>query len=203
MTQKEVNKKSPFGHPVVIVGLVFFGLFVAGIVGSQFSDSVPTQKAEIEEEPKQVEGDRVDVDLSTEDEIRKLVSDRLVGENNMDKPYIREIDVVEQIDGGWGVFVEYNADDNLTSNLRKAGMEKKMSEIYTALYTSDQDIRIATVAAYFPLSDKFGATRDGAVYKTSMNKELADKVNWDVDSSLLELNILPGLWSASFLHPSI
>jgi len=41
-----------------------------------------------------------------------------------------------------------------------------MSEIYIALYTSDKDIRSASVAAYFPLVDQYGNESSGVVYKS-------------------------------------
>lgn len=139
--------------------------------------------------------------LSEKEQIQKLVSDQLKGTNNMKNPYVKKIDVIEQVDGGWGVFVEYNADDNLTKNLRKTGIECRMSEIYIALYTSDKDIRSASVAAYFPLVDQYGNEISGVVYKSILEKGEADKVNWGSDSSTLKLSILPGVWTTSILHP--
>ena len=139
--------------------------------------------------------------LSDEDQIKQLVSRLLKGNNNMDKPFVKKIDVVKQVDGGWGVFTEYNADDNLTTNLRKGGIEVKMSDIYMALYKSGKDIRAASVAAYFPLEDKYGNTSDGMVYKSILDKDEADKVNWQADRASLELSILPKVWTTSFIHP--
>lgn len=133
--------------------------------------------------------------------IRELIADQLKGTNNLNKPYLRNIDVVQQVHGGWGVFVEYNADDNLWNGLIKAGIEKRMSEIYIALYTSIYDIRAASVSAYFPLIDKYGKQSDGVMYKSMLSKNEADKINWAADSAFLKLDILPTVWTTSILHP--
>ena len=171
-------------------------------------ESITEEKIEeaMEEEPATIE-EPIEEEkepakpLSEKEQIQKLVSDQLKGTNNMKNPYVKKIDVIEQVDGGWGVFVEYNADDNLTKNLRKIGIEKRMSEIYIALYTSDKDIRSASVAAYFPLVDQYGNEFSGVVYKSILEKGEADKVNWGSDSSTLKLSILPGVWTTSILHP--
>jgi hypothetical protein len=139
--------------------------------------------------------------LSEEDQIKAIVSQQLEGKNNLDNDYFRSVEVVEQANGGWGVFVEYNAGDNLTTSLKKTGIEKTMSEVYIALYTSDLDIRTASVAAYFPVVDQYGNESEAIVYKSVLEKEEADKVNWDIDGSYLQLEILPGVWSTTLLHP--
>ncbi len=139
--------------------------------------------------------------VNEEDQLRQIVTGVLEGSNNMDKPYLRAVNVVQQVNGGWGVFTEFNPDDNLTQTLRKGGLESKMAEIYIALYTSGKDVQTASVAAYFPLVDKYGNESDGVVYKTVLNRKEADKVNWNADKATLRRTILPGVWSATLVHP--
>jgi hypothetical protein len=110
---------------------------------------------------------------------------------------------VEQIDGGWGVFVEYNADDALSASSTKKSIYLDMSKIYTALYTSKKDIRTASVSAYFPVTDKYGNNSDALVYKTMLEEAEADKVNWDIDSSYLGLEILPKVWEITWALPEL
>lgn len=114
---------------------------------------------------------------------------------------LRSVDVVSQIDGWWGVFVEFNSDDNLTPNLMKQGIEKQMSDIYIALYTSGIDVRTASAAGYLQPTDKYGNTNDGMVYKSLLGKDVSGKVNWQADKATLELQILPGLWTTTILSP--
>lgn len=137
--------------------------------------------------------------LSEQEQIKMLVAEQLEGINNRDKPYIREIDVVKQIGGGWGVFVEYNASDNI-ARFRRFDIEVKMSEVYIALYTSYYDIRVVSISAYFPLVDRYGHVRDAIVYRSILDREVAVEVNWDAHRSLLKVDILPGVWTISILH---
>jgi len=181
-----------------VATIAFFVLF--GITTGPSSQTQPTTKDSVVSEEQEQPSEPAK-QLSEKEQIQKLVSDQLKGTNNMKNPYVKKIDVIEQVGGGWGVFVEYNADDNLTKNLRKTGIEKKMSEIYIVLYTSDKDIRSASVAAYFPLVDQYGNESSGVVYKSILEKGEADKVNWGSDSSTLKLSILPGVWTTSILHP--
>lgn len=181
-----------------VATIVFFVLF--RITTGLSSQTQPTTKNSVVSEEQEQPSEPAK-QLSEKEQIQKLVSDQLKGTNNMKNPYVKKIDVIEQVGGGWGVFVEYNADDNLTKNLRKTGIEKKMSEIYIALYTSDKDIRSVSVAAYFPLVDQYGNKSSGVVYKSILEKGEVDKVNWGSDSSTLKLSILPGVWTTSILHP--
>ncbi|GAA5119296.1 hypothetical protein [Haloechinothrix salitolerans] len=139
--------------------------------------------------------------LSTKEQITRLVSESVDEENNRGQTTIREVDVVKQANGGWGVFTEFNASENLTNNLTKSGIEKTTSEIYIALYTSKYDVRSASVAAYFPLVDKYGNEKDGVVYKSILDQSEAKKVNFAADESYLKLDILPRVWTTTLVHP--
>lgn len=139
--------------------------------------------------------------VSEEDQLRQIVSDVLKGNTNMSKPRLRKVDVVKQAAGGWGVFAEFNGDDNLTANMRKGGIQSQMAEVYIALHTSGKDVQTATVAAYFPLVDKYGNESDGVVLKTSLSKAEAAKVNWSADNTMLRRSILPDVWTTVLVHP--
>jgi hypothetical protein len=137
------------------------------------------------------------------DRLKALVGDVLPGDNNMDRPMLRKVAVVKQVDGGYGVFVEMNASDNLTKGFIKGGIEETMSEVYMALYQSGLDVRTATVAAFFPLTDKYGKESEGCVYESALDKTEADKVNWRADETMLMLDILPGIWDTTLLNVSL
>ncbi|MCX6762174.1 MAG: hypothetical protein NT093_00115, partial [Candidatus Moranbacteria bacterium] len=68
--------------------------------------------------------------LSEEDQIKQLVSKQLKSTTSGGKERIRKIEVIEQYDGGWGVFTEYNADDVMTANLTKKSIELDMTDLY-------------------------------------------------------------------------
>lgn len=123
--------------------------------------------------------------------------------NAIGKDKIRNVDVEPQVDGGYGVFVEYNADDNLSTGMIKKGIEKAMSDVYIALYhDSGQDVRQASVAAYMPLEDQYGNTSDGVVYKSVLRKDVASQINYSQEKAVLELNIIPKLWTTTLLNAS-
>jgi hypothetical protein len=139
--------------------------------------------------------------VSEEDQLRQIVSDVLRGNTNMKQQRLRKVDIVAQANGGWGVFTDFNADDNLTANMRKGALESQMAEVYIALYTSDKDVRTATVAAYFPLVDQYGNESEGVVLKTSLSKAEAAKVNWSAENIMLRKSIVPGIWTNVLVHP--
>lgn len=144
--------------------------------------------------------------VSDEDRLRAIVASVLQGNTNMShESRLKSVDVLNQSaatpPGGWGVFVEFNADDNLSAKMTKGGIEKQMSDIYAALYTSGIDVRTASASAYLSLTDKYGNTNDQMVYKSILAKDTASKVNWSADKATLELQILPGLWETTVLSP--
>lgn len=139
---------------------------------------------------------------SEEDRLSALVQETFKGTSNTKKERLRKVDIVKQVGGGWGVFIEYNASENLTTNMTKKGIESDMSKAYIALYTADLNVKQATVAAYFPLRDQYGNNEDGIVYKTTLTSEVADKINWQAENITLQARIIPGLWKTSILNVS-
>lgn len=139
--------------------------------------------------------------LSEQDQIKKLVTDQLNGQNNNKKDNLKSVEVSEVDGGGWDVAVEFNASDNLSTNLRKKGIESDMSELYISLYKSGKDIKTVSVSAYFPLQDQYGNVNDRVVYASTLDNEEASKVNWNADQSSLKLSILPSVWTTTMLHP--
>ena len=139
--------------------------------------------------------------ISEQDQVKALVTEQLKGQNNMKRDNLKKLEVIEQEGGGWNVTIDFNASDNLSTNLRKVGIEKQMSELYIALYKSGKDVRTTTVTAYFPLVDQYGNENDRAIYQSTLTKEEASKVNWNADQSSLKLSILPKVWTTTLLHP--
>lgn len=185
------------------IGLILGGLLVVFFIG--FGMTTDTKTATSTNSQEQVKSEPTTApqapELSEQDQIKKLVADQLTGQNNMKKDNLKKVEVTEQENGGWDITVDFNANDNLSMNLRKVGIEKQMSELYIALYKSGKDIRTVTVTAYFPLQDNYGKVNDRAIYQSTLDKEEASKVNWDADQSSLKLSILPKVWTTTMLHP--
>lgn len=139
--------------------------------------------------------------LKPEDQFKALATNAIM---DSDKTLgidatIRGVDVVPQQQGGYGVFVEFNAAQSSSASVIKQGIEYTMSNVYDAFYTSGLDVRTASVAAYLPLTDKYGNTSDGMVYKTILDKDVATKVNWSASKDTLSWEVLPGLWTTTIL----
>lgn len=140
---------------------------------------------------------------SEENQIKAIVANILQGKTNMsNEARLRDVKIDQQPDGGWAVLVSFNGNENLTLGLTKSGIEKDMSDIYIALYTSGKNIDTVQTVAYLQLTDKYGNTSDGMAYRSVLDKATAAKVNWSADKATLELQILPGVWQATYINQS-
>ena len=196
--RREMNRKKTS----LIFGVAFVVFFIiAGVTTPPSAPVAPT--ASTAQTNTLVKNKTAPTPLSEQDQIKQIISNELKGNNNRSEPYLRNTNVSQQADGTWNVAVEYNADDNLTKNMIKEGMETTMSKIYEDLYRNNShNIGLATVSAFFPMTDKYGNTQDDIVYTSQLASDEAQKVNWSEDSAWLELKILPGVWDTIFLSPS-
>jgi uncharacterized membrane protein len=186
----EMNRKER------ITGVV--GLILIGFILLVFLTPSSNKTKEPEINTSQIVSD---TNLTNEQKIEQIVAQTLKGKNNNEKDRFKSVSVSGTNDEGYIATIEFNASDNLSMKLRKTGIEKDMSEIYTSLYISKLNIKSVQITAYFPLSDQYGNEYDGKVYSSSLASEKAEKVNWEADSSALSLEILPNLWTTTFLHP--
>jgi hypothetical protein len=134
---------------------------------------------------------------SDRDAIETTVKEQLAGkryighDNAVDK--LRRVDVVKQSNGGYTVSIEYNADDNISNDHIREGIWIQSSRLYSVLYAG-RGVQNASIAAYFPLREKDGSTRDQLVYETQLSKDQADKVDWTGDPDDLWHKVVPGVW---------
>jgi hypothetical protein len=187
----DLNKKEKTRGVALLV--IIFSVFLIFASPSKQNDKIEPVQNNVEQSENFEK-------LSVKDQIRSIAEGRLQGKNNLDTDYVRSVEVKEDNEL-YAVEIDFNADDNLTTNLRKTGIEKKMSEIYTSLFTKGYNIEMVKINAYFPLMDEYGNEFDGAIYKTVLYKDDADKINWDADEATLDLQILPELWTVAFIHP--
>ncbi len=138
------------------------------------------------------------VNKSDEDVIKDTINAKYSGKNNRDQDKIRSIRVTPQVDGGYGVMVEFNADEGYSSGSTRKDIIYTSSQMFKTIYKeTGKEIMQAGIFAYYPLTDKYGNSSDVLVYKCILYKETADKVNWDQEEGVLFGQILPNLWSAS------
>jgi len=138
-------------------------------------------------------------------QIKAIVGNVLQGQTNeSNEPKLRSVDVEPDpaVKDGWDVTVDFNGDNNLTNGMTKDNLVTQTSDIFIALYTSGQKIETATVTGYLPLTDKYGNTSDGMVYRATLITDDASQINWSADKATLELQILPGVWDLDYVNPA-
>lgn len=133
--------------------------------------------------------------LSPEQRIEALVKDGAKKHGGATDE-VREVRATEQVDGGYGVFVQFN--NNNTASERFLGTT--MADIYTSLYTSDLDVRTVAIVATTSLSNPYGDSKEVPVFKTTLDKDTAVKVNFQADEYDLRYTILPGAWTVNTRH---
>jgi hypothetical protein len=79
----------------------------------------------------------------------------------------------------------------------KDSIERLMKKAYERLFAKAPRIWNVWCVVETKLIDKYGKESMEVVYKTSMTKETADKINWQ-NSALLDFS---SLWETHFLHP--
>ncbi len=194
---------------VMITSFIVFGV-VAKPVSKADADQEEIDQAmeEFEKEEKtrkkkeMREVQETQSSLTPEETIKDIIQKELKGNNNIDKPYLRDINLAMENNKAF-VIINYNASENLTTNLTLVSMKSKMSDLYYKLYKSGLPIGSVSVCAYMPLIDKYGNQSDDIVYTTRLGNEEASKVNWSADDAMIKNVILPKVWSTNFLHPAL
>ncbi|SFM99406.1 hypothetical protein SAMN05428949_1618 [Chitinophaga sp. YR627] len=143
-----------------------------------------------------------EAEQSPEEKIKTVIREELKGENNNDKPYLRDINVAMENQAA-AVTINFNANDNLTTNMIRSGIKSKMSDLYLKLYKSNLPIKSVSVCAYMPMSDKYGNQSDDIVYTSILESEEAAKVNWSAEDYAIKSTVLPNVWTTLFLHPAL
>src|SRR6266567_3584392 len=129
--------------------------------------------------------------------IKAAVGKDLAGTNDLNNKQFRNVDIVPQAGGGYGIFVGYNADEVGSADSQQTIFTMDMTKLYKTIYSdTHQDVRTASVSAYFAGTDKYGNKSDKLVYKTILNTDVSSKINWSTDETTLELK-LPSLWTVT------
>lgn len=138
--------------------------------------------------------------LPVEEKIETIVRKSLPENNEDGKKFIRKIEILKQFDGSWGVSVEFNASNKAI--YQKESIQKEMSRIYQAIYTSGYKIGQASAGSYLEVVDKYGNEGEEMVYKTILEGANGNKINWKYnDEDYLLTKIIPGVWDHSFIYP--
>lgn len=173
-------------HQKKKIGLVFgLGLLISLIILAANAPATPTNN-------------KTTTNTSTPTSlIKDAVGKDLAGTNDINNKKLRTIDVEPQAGGGYGVFVEYNADEVGSADSQQTILTMDATKLYKTIYSdTHQEIRTASVSAYFAGTDKYGNKSDKQGYKTILNSDVANKINWSADEATLETK-LPSLWTVT------
>ncbi|MCD4705846.1 hypothetical protein K8R61_02070, partial [bacterium] len=109
---KKRKSQKTIGCFLIIISIIFIAII-------SNDDSSPASITSTKKELLQTELQN----LTPKQKIEKVVKNELSGKTNImeEKNKFRKVEIVKQTDASHGVFVEFNADDNLTKNLRKSG----------------------------------------------------------------------------------
>ena len=190
-----------------IAGLAFGGLLILSIVialipgGDERLKETNESLKQTSEDLQQNIEDQIQPtnQLSEEDQIKELVKKQITGGDT-----VRTVDVLDQLDGSLGVFVEYEADNGGTASQRKERIERTMVRIYANVYeNSVYDVTQMTVSAYLYVPEVNVNTFKN-VYKTILKKEDMEKADPDyaiylTDAPELETTIKQA-WTVSIFN---
>jgi len=132
--------------------------------------------------------------LDEKGKLKYLIRKELKGKVSTGKDKLRGYQV-DSTENGYDIIVTINANEYLTENEIIKWVEKEMTKIYLMLYKSEYDTNYVQIQAYFPTMDQYGNLIDQNIYTTEIDKEIAQKINWDQDDSILQYQILPKLWN--------
>jgi len=128
-----------------------------------------------------------------EKEIRASVNEK----TNTFRNKIKEIRVntVYDNENEYVVFVSLNGEELVTEGAIEKMILIENSDIYITLFKNRKDIREATLVSNITMVDENGNEYDTVALKTNLSKDMAEKVDWGQDKSILELEILPVTWT--------
>lgn len=100
--------------------------------------------------------------------------------------------------GAFAIEIEFEGRQAWDAPAARRDIERGMADAYEIAF-GEPSIDEASCSVCLPLTDKFGKVTTDVVYKTSMNREVASRVNWQ-SKRLLRW---PELWKAHFIHPAL
>jgi hypothetical protein len=148
------------------------------------------------------ERELTDSNSSLEEKIDDAANEVLKGKVADDKSkFIRTV-VNGDVESGLDVIVEFNASSfGNRYDLKILEIESDMTNAYKALYTASFPINSVLINAFCSFVDEFGNDNDERCYSTVIEKDVAEKINWDQDNAVLSRQTVPGLWTLHFIDP--
>ncbi|MCM3713375.1 hypothetical protein M3202_04695 [Alkalihalobacillus oceani] len=179
-----------------------FLIFVAALTGGGETEEVAGQDDEIEEvsadiEPNEETEDPPPVEEAeepieeSEPEVPNAFNDEqdvitvihaTVGDEADGEPRVIDVSLNDHmgvdIEDAKLIIANINAKSNLTNNMVRTGILMEAAELMQALFVDD-NIHDVTVNWHLPLTDAYGNTEPGMVFRVSLERETYEKINWD------------------------
>lgn len=164
----EIKSKRKWGKKEKIIAgivIIFFFIFLIIISGDdKKSTSTPSQAIQYITQagtPARV----------IEEKIVQILGEK----TNMEERKIREITVESD-----RIFIDFMADENLTTNLTRRGMWTDITDLLEKLPAQiDPKIEYLIFQAYFPLVDQYGKESIDRVMLVTVARKTWEKIEWD------------------------
>lgn len=135
--------------------------------------------------------------LSEEDQLKQIATKAATEGDGLAKA-VREVRVIPEADGSHSVNVVFYDNSG-----RYGAIKQTMGNIYYELLKSGKKLETVTIAAKSEYRDGYGNAQEVIVLQTQLTNEVAQKINLDADKSVLQVEIIPGLWEQQKIHPDI
>jgi hypothetical protein len=158
--------------------------------------SSPTQAPAVAAAPTRspAEGMKCDADLSTDDQKSRLVeilTAQFPGETIEGLPRVWiGPEARDHRQGGIWVVLEFNGEELETTLLKKEALDRQMRDAYEVIYNAGCDelvqVDLSALQKEFVQIEMMGssAAKSVIIFKTSMKREVADSVDWELKESL-------------------
>lgn len=140
--------------------------------------------------------------LGVDGQVRSAITTAIGAKNNTGLARIIDLQVNDHAgtkkDGDKIVIAKLQANDNLSNNMIKGGMQLESIKVFKELFKI-ADVEEVAIAWEFPMTDKYGQTSSSIVMKINLNRATATKINWDSFDKKNFESVANTYWE----HPSI
>jgi hypothetical protein len=178
----------------IVTGVLLFFVFIIGITDDASNDS--SQSHTSENDQQSVSSYNWQTEQGTLlRRVEEVVVDQIGEKNNMGENTI--ISIQTERDGLW---INYHASENFTSNMTRGGIKSDMVDVFSNLNNDILDeFYNVTIVAELPLVDPEGNKSVENVMTVSLTTEKIGEINWD---NFLREN-LEVVASVYNVHPAI
>ncbi|NNV07764.1 hypothetical protein ETC03_15720 [Geobacillus sp. MMMUD3] len=134
--------------------------------------------------------------------VKNIVIEELGEKTNTDKKRI--IDIKINNDAGTTdkndkiVTVKLYADDNLTAKMLKSRALSDSKKVFEKLFQNNEVSKVLLIWE-FTLVDKYGSESDGTILRVGIDRQTADKINWEN----FDYNNFETVAQQYFIHPAL